>query len=453
MHIDLTQGDIGKHIRTLAIPASIGFFFHTMFNVTDTWFAGEISTQALAALSLSFPIFFLIISIAGGMSEAVTAVVGNTLGEGKKDEAQHIAQNGLVFGAFLAIGLTIVGYLSAPFLMTQLGARDDYLLEALGYINIIIYGTGLFVFAFFINSMLNAVGDTVSFRNILIVSALLNVVLDYWFVNGGMGIEPMGVEGIAYATVIIEALSVLYLWYRLSRTPLFTDMCSFNYDITVIRELMAQGMPPSVNMALTAIGIYIITYFAAPFGQEVVAAFGIGMRIEQIILMPAIGLNVAVLAIVAQNNGGMLHHRIVETVDKALGYGALLALFGGGILLGASDVVMGLFSDDRSVIVEGAIYLRIEALIIYPFVMLFTYVAMLQGIKRPTFIFYLSIARQIVAPIIVLAVLAWLGMGVVSIWLGIAAIVTVAALITRWYALRELDALEHQHGLVEIEKG
>jgi Na+-driven multidrug efflux pump len=174
------------------------------------------------------------------------------------------------------------------------------------------------------------------------------------------------------------------------------------------------------------------------------------MRIEQIILMPAIGLSVAVLAIVSQNNGGMLHHRVVETVDKALGYGALLALFGGALLLGASDIIMGLFSENRTVVVEGAIYLRIEALIIYPFVMLFTYVAMLQGIRRPTFILYLSIARQIVAPVIVLAVLAWMGMGVVSIWLGIAAIVAVAALLTRWYALRELDELEHRHGLVDI---
>ena len=447
MQIDLTKGSIPAHIRTLAVPASIGFFFHTMFNVTDTYFAGLISTQALAALSLSFPIFFIIVSVAGGMSEAITAVVGNALGKGDKAQAQHIAQNALLFGAMLAVALTLGGYVSAPYLMMALGAEGDYLAEALGYINVIIYGTGLFVFTFFINAMLNAVGDTVSFRNILIVAAMLNVVLDYWFVKGGFGVSPMGMEGIALATVIIEALSMAYLWYRLSGKPFFDDMCEFRYDKKVITELISQGVPPSLNLALMAVGIYIITFFAAPFGQEVVAAYGIGMRIEQIILMPVIGLNVAVLAIVAQNNGAFHHKRIYETVSKALSYGALMALTGGLILLGASEIVMGFFTDDPKVISEGVTYLRIEALIIYPFVMIYTYLAMLQGIKRPKFILYISLARQVVAPLIVLGILAWMEFPVVSIWLGIAAIVTLSALVTRWYAKKALDELEHRQPL------
>ena len=79
-------------------------------------------------------------------------------------------------------------------------------------IPIIILGTLFFVFTFFINAMLNAMGDMVSFRNVLTLSAFLNIVLDYWFIKGGLGIRPMGVEGIALATVIIEALSLLYLW-------------------------------------------------------------------------------------------------------------------------------------------------------------------------------------------------------------------------------------------------
>jgi len=448
MQIDLSRGDVKTHIRTLAVPASIGFFFHTLFNVTDTYFAGMISTQALAALSLSFPIFFLIVSIAGGMSEAVTALIGNALGEGNGGMARHIAMNALVMGAILAVVLTLTGLAAAPVLMRGLGAEGAYLTEALGYINIIITATLFFVFNFYINAMLNAMGDTVSFRNVLVVSALLNVLLDYWFVNGGMGIGPMGVEGIAFATVLIEALSLVYLWYRLSRTMLLRVPTAFRLDRSVLRELFEQGVPPSFNMALTAAGIYIITYFAAPYGQEVVAAYGVGMRIEQIVLMPAIGLNVAVLAMTAQNNGAREHGRIREALDAALGYGALLALLGGGILLGGADIVMDLFSRNKEVVEQGVVYLRIEALVLYPFVMIFTYLAMLQGIKKPKFIFYISLARQIVAPVLLLWLLSLLDLGVLSIWIGIAAIVTMAALLTRWYARRELERLEHLHGIV-----
>ena len=452
MDYDLTRGDIRRHIFTLAVPASTGFLFHTLFNVTDTWFAGMISTQALAALSLSFPIFFMIVSIAGGMSEGATALIGNALGSGAKEEARHLLNNALMLAALLGGLLTLAGYIAAPFLMRHLGANGAYLDEAVGYISVIILGTALFVFSFFSNAALNAQGDTVSFRNILIVSALLNVMLDYWFVTGGLGISPMGVEGIAVATVIIEGITLLYLFSRLVRTPLFAVNVPWRYDPDAVVELARQGLPPSLNLALTAVGIYIITYFASAFGQEVVAAYGIGMRIEQIMLMPAIGLNVAVLAIVAQNHGSRSHHRIAEAVQVALGYGAALAVFGGALLLGASDLLMELFSSSRGVIVEGAVYLRIEALILYPFMVIFVYLAMLQGIKRPGFIFYLSLARQVVLPVAVLYLLAAAGSGVVSIWVAIAAIVTLSALVTWWYARRELTRLEGLHGLVRMDE-
>lgn len=439
MHIDLTKDDIKVQIKKLAIPASVGFFFHTMFNVTDTYFAGMISTQALSALTLSFSIFFMMIAIAGGMSEAVTAMVGNALGEKNRQKAVHIALNALFFGLFLSLALTFVGVFSTPYLMPLLGAEGEYLKESLAYINIILYGSVFFVFSFFINALLNAVGDTISFRNILIFSSVLNVFLDYWFVLGGYGIEPLGVKGISYATVIIELITVLYLFYRLTKTPLLEEYKEFSFDRGVFRELIRQGLPPSANMVLMATGIFIITYFAAPFGKEVVAAYGIGMRIEQIILMPAIGLNVAVLAIVSQNNGAKQFERISQTLKLALYYGGVVSLLGMVLLLGGAEEFMLLFSDDANVVKEGALYLRIEAFILFSFVVIFVNLAMLQGIEKPAFIFYISLFRQILAPILLLSLFSFLGLGVLWIWLGIAAIVTFSALITWRYSRKRLE--------------
>ncbi|MFC2074407.1 MATE family efflux transporter, partial [Campylobacterota bacterium] len=133
MNIDLTQDDIASQIKKLAVPASVGFFFHTMYNVTDTYFAGQISTQALSALTLSFSIFFMMIAFAGGMSEAVTALVGNALGEKDEQRAIHIASNSLVFALFLSVVLTLIGVLSTPYLMQVLGAQGEYLQESLDY--------------------------------------------------------------------------------------------------------------------------------------------------------------------------------------------------------------------------------------------------------------------------------------------------------------------------------
>lgn len=438
MNIDLTQGDIKEQIKKLAIPASIGFFFHTMYNVTDTYFAGMISTQALSALTLSFSIFFMMIAFAGGMSEAVTALVGNALGKKEKEEATHIALNALLFAFCLSFVLTLVGVLSTPYLMAILGAEGGYLDESLAYINVILYGSVFFVFSFFINALLNSVGDTKSFRNILIFSSIINIALDYWFVYGGLGIKPLGVSGISWATVFTEFITMLYLFYKLKKTPLLEGKQAFSFDEKVFVQLFKQGFPPSTNMVLMATGIFIITYFAAPFGKEVVAAFGIGMRIEQIILMPTIGLNVAVLAIVSQNNGALQFERISQTVRFALLYGGIISFVGMVLLLLGAEEFMGIFSNDSEVIKQGALYLRIEAFILYTFVIIFVHLAMLQGIQRPGFILYISIFRQILAPIVLLSIFSFMGLGLIWIWLGIAGIVSFSALVTRTYSRKKL---------------
>lgn len=439
MQLDLTKGDIKSHMKTLAVPATIGFLFHTLYNVTDTFFAGQISTQALAALSLSFPVFFMVIAVAAGMSEALTALVGNALGENEKERAAHYAQNGLVFGFLLSIVLTAVGILSVPFLMQQLGAEGAYLEQAVGYTATIVLGTLFFVSTFFINSLLNSVGDMISFRNILIVSFFLNIGLDYYFVTAGFG-----VTGIAYATLITEALTMLYLFYRLRRTSLLLGIENFKLDLRLFWTLATHGIPPSANMVFMAVGVFIITYYAAPYGESVVAALGIGMRIEQMALMPAVGINMAVLAIVSQNSGAKLYERAEEAVKVGLVGGAYIALVGAIILIFGGSHLVGLFSSDTQVIAEGVIFLYVEAALIFPFVVIFIYVAVLQGIKRPKFIFYLALARQIVLPLIVLEAVSHYIQTPLSVWIVIGLIVILSSVVVWWWAERELDFVKEQ---------
>lgn len=437
---DLTNGDISSHIKQIAIPASIGYFFHTMFNVTDTYFAGEISTTALSALTLSFSIFFMVIAIASGMANAVTSLVGNALGEKDSKKASNTGLNGLGFGVVLSLFLTSIGLFVTPYLMKYLGASGEYLEESLGYINIIIYGSVIFVLAFFTNAILQALGDTKSFRNALFVAAFLNIILDYWFVKGGLGISPMGVSGIALATIIIELFTLSYLLYRLHQKSFF-QFDSFHVNFEIIKDIIKFGFPPSVNMVLMALGIYIITYYASPFGKEVVAAFGIGMRVEQIVLMPSIGLNVAVLSIVAQNSGAKNFARIEETVKKALKYGTIISIIGIVAILTLNDFMMSQFSSDPKVIAEGVKYLYVESLVIFPFMIIFIMLAMLTGIKKPKFILYISIFRQVIAPIALLSLLSYFGFGVLSIWLGIASIVILSSYISWVYSWRKLKEL------------
>ncbi|PHS57076.1 MAG: MATE family efflux transporter [Sulfurimonas sp.] len=436
MHIDLTSGEIKSHILHLSIPAVTGYFFHTMFNVTDTYFAGTISTEALAALSLSASVFFMILAIAIGMSEAVTALVGNALGEKNIAKAQHISLNSIVFGLVLSIFLSISGLNFVPILVEALG-DPSYSIETYKYINIILYGIVLFIGSFFFNALLTATGDTKSFRNALMVTSFINIVLDYIFIE----YFKLGVSAIAYATLISESIIMSYLFFKLRKTKLWNGFSNLKYDIDVIKSLLQQGFAPSVNMFLMAFGMYIITYFVADFGKEAVAAYGIGMRIEQIFLMPVIGLNIAALAIVSQNNGALAYNRIGSTIKLALRYGWIISTLGVSSFFLFGEFLASLLTSDSIVIKQTALYLRICGLASYGFVVIFIYIAMLQGIKKPGIIFPVSIYRQVLAPILVFAFLSTLGLGISYMWLGLDLIIFSAAIFVWWYADNKLKIL------------
>jgi len=194
-------------------------------------------------------------------------------------------------------------------------------------------------------------------------------------------------------------------------------------------------------MFLMAFGMYIITYFVADFGKEAVAAYGIGMRIEQIFLMPVIGLNIAALAIVSQNNGALAYNRIGSTIKLALRYGWIISTLGVSSFFLFGEFLASLLTSDSIVIKQTALYLRICGLASYGFVVIFIYIAMLQGIKKPGIIFPVSIYRQVLAPILVFAFLSTLGLGISYMWLGLDLIIFSAAIFVWWYADNKLKIL------------
>jgi len=438
---DLTKGCIKNHLRNIAIPSSIGYFFHTMFNVTDTFFAGEISTQALASLSLTFSIFFIIIAVAGGMSQGVTALIGNAIGKKKIDDAKQIILHVLFFAISIAIIITTIGYLSAPFLMGILGAQGEYLKEALSYINIILFGAIFYVGVFFTNAMLTSLGNTKAFRNFLVIGFFLNIILDFWFIKGGLGIEPMGVRGIAYATIIIEFLGFVYLFSVLKKTYLLQNLPTFRFDKQIIFSFFKQGTPPTINMLLMALGMFIITYYISDFGQHVVAAYGIAIRIEQIFLLPSIGINVAVLAIVSQNNGAGLYERVKESVIYAQKVGFILWIIGMLSLFAFGEFLMGLFTDDVLVIEAGLSYLYAAATSLYAYVLVFINISFLQGIKKPALLVFLSLFRQLLVPVVVFSLFAYYKLSLEFYWWGLVTFIWLSALFIVWYAKRKFSEI------------
>jgi putative MATE family efflux protein len=433
---NLTSAPIPKLIRNIAVPASIGFFFNTMFNVTDTFFAGMISSQAIAAISLSFPVFFSIIAIGTGISTGTQALVANSIGKGDEKKAHLIGMQAISFSLFAGIVLTVLGLFTAPIFAKILGADGEYLKMTLAYINIIFLGTIFFLLTFVLNSLLTSRGDTKTIRNLFIVSFLCNVLLDPWLIYGWLGVPAMGISGIALGTIIIQLGGTIFYFWKLSRDKVInlSDFEKIWPKREIYGEILRQGVPASAGSITIAVGIFVITFFISKFGQSAVAAYGIATRIEQIVLIPNIGLNIAAITLVGQNFGAGMMSRVKEVYKTSLQYGLTLITGGVFLLYLFAPYFFQFFTRDAEIVKIGTEYVRIAAFIYWAYIILYISIATLQGLKRPLFAMFIGLFRQIIAPIIVFYVLTQAyNSGLLGIWWGIFGITWFAAIVALLY--------------------
>ncbi len=436
---DLTQGPVLHHIKKIAIPASVGMLFNTMYNVVDTFYAGRLSTDALAGMTISFPIFFIVIALSSGIGSGATALSAISLGEKNEKDFHTLGYNALITGFIVSILILIISPFLTPFLFRISGAEGNAMVLGIDYTKTIFYGAIFFILNSIFNGLLNAQGDTKSYRNFLIIGFFLNLILDPLFIFGWFGLPKLGTVGVALATVIVQAIGTVYLMIRLYKSVIF-DFEVFKKSkltLSTIGKLFKQGAPASLNMATIAIGVFVINFFVMNFakGPATIAAFGAAMRVEQIALLPALGLNIAAMTITGQNFGAKLYPRIYEVQRLTNMIGVGIMLIGAIIIYPFAPQLISIFNDDPAVIEAGTVYLRIEVFAFPTYVILNILISVLQGIKKPNFAVYIGLYRQILLPVILFQVLGTsLNLGIKGVWWGIVIINWSATIMTYLYS-------------------
>ncbi len=398
--LKLTKDPIWFLLRKVTIPASVGSLFQTFYNLVDTWFAGRISAEAIAAIAKSFPIYFIIIAIGVGLTAGTNTLIGNNIGANNKKKASLFVAQSIIFAIFLSILITFFGLGVSDFLLSIMGSDQEGIILSRKYLDIIFYGTIIVLIQISLNGTLNAQGDTKSYRNVLIFSFFLNIFLNPLFIFGYGFIPAFGIAGLAIATVVSQFIGLLYLAHKVYCCELkqYLKFKCFIPKFNLLGELIYQTIPVMFSMLLIGVGIFNILYFIGQFGDLATAGYGAALRIEQVFLLPVIGLNTAVLSIGGQNFGARSYDRLRELYKKALTFGSAFMICAGVIIFFGAEFLVSLFTDNLEAIKHGVIYLKIAALIgpIYP--VFFITTAIFQAVKKPLYSLYMSILRLTALP-------------------------------------------------------
>ncbi|WP_170415969.1 MATE family efflux transporter [Ruegeria atlantica] len=429
--LNLTQGSIAGHFRTLAIPGAVGMLFSTLYNIVDIFFAGLLSTSAQAGLALGFQAFFISISVGVGLGAAMSALVGNALGSGDNRAARRLAAQGITYGIVASCLLALAGLWFGPLLIKLVSEPGVYREAGLRYFYWLLLAMPGFLLAHGCNGILQAHGDAVSMQRALIVAFLANIILNPLLIYGIPGVIPgIGFNGLALSTVISQTGVMIFLTQQVLRRRRMKRMRAayFRPRLKRFAEISLQVLPTAFSFTIMLLSAFVLQFALKLFGEHAIAGYAIAIRLEQVLLLPILGVTGALLPIASQNFGARDSQRVRAALFYCWRVGFYMSLVAIPILWLGGPLVMRLFTADPEVVRVGVGYLRVDSLILPFYMMLFSINSLLQAFKKPIWTVWISLYRQAFG----VAFFVWVFIGILGfnetgVWFG-----TAAAVVTGW---------------------
>ncbi len=413
---DLTEGNILKGLVFLALPIMIGMFLQTAFNVIDTIFIGMLGANALAAVAITFPVVFIFIAFASGLSVGATTLVAQAIGGKDYKKADNIAEHSLLLASITGIIIAVLGILFGKPIFVFMGATPEILQLTLVYSNTIFVGFIFMFIGFISQGIIQAEGDSKTPMINMAISVAINIILDPIMIFGLFGFPALGVFGGALATVIARCIGAgLNIIHILKgRSMIKINPRDFSFNTGIMKKIVFIGAPASAGQLTVSLGLTVLMSFVGAFGVTALAAYGVGTRIDSIAILPVIGLINATIAMVGQNTGANKIARAKKTILYSTTISTVLMAFVAFVFLLFPHPFFQLFSSNEEVISIGAIYLSIVAFS-YPFRgILLTVSAGFQGVGNTLLSMFMSGAYWIM--ILVLAFFLKGSYGLEGIW-------------------------------------
>ena len=400
--MNLLKDEVSFLVRRLALPASIGTLFQTLYTIVDTFYAGKISPEALSALSKSFPIYFIIIATSIGVTVAGTSLIGSSIGEKNEKNVLSYFGNVIIYAIIISVVVSILGFSFGENIFQLMNSSNTVTTLGLEYINVIFLGTVLFILVVALNSFLHAEGDTKTYRNVLIFSFFLNIILNPILIFGFLFIPPLGITGIGIATLIAQFVSLLIILIKILNNQQIKKITldHFKAKFFFLKNIFFQSMPITIAILGYSVAATIVFTYVGLFGEYAVAGYGSATRIEQVLLLPVLGINTAIISIIAQNIGAKYYDRVEQSYFTSIKYGLFIMLIAGVVIFISADIVPKFFSSNPEVIMHGSMYLKISAFILPAYPIFFLSNGFFMALKKSEKAMLNNIVRNVVVPIL-----------------------------------------------------
>jgi len=433
----------------MSAPAMVGLLVQAMYNLTDTIFVGRgVGSLAIAGITISFPVQILVMAIAQTFGIGCSSIVSRSLGAGDYAHANRTLGNLFTLVALLSAAIAVLGSLYIAPLLRLFGASDVVLPFARDYLRIILIGSPFFMFAMSTSAVIRAEGNARVAMWTMIISGVLNIVLDPLFIYG----FRMGIRGAALATVLAQATTVIYVIYYFAggRSGLRTKFSDLLLNLKIVRESFAIGAGSFARMVAGSLTVIILNNTLGTYGGDTaIAAFGVVNRMLNFVFLPLFGVVQGMLPIVGFNYGAGRIDRVRDVLRASIWVTTAMSLASAALLAAIPRQLLQIFTNDPALIDMGVTATRV-VVVAFPTVG-FQVIAggMYQALGRAMPAFVLAILRQVLLLTPLVLLLPGL-MGLSGVWIsfpisdGGAAVVTAIMLFVslRWLKSRDQGELQ-----------
>jgi putative MATE family efflux protein len=423
----ILNGPIIKTLFLLGWPIMVSSLIGTAYTLADTFWLGRLeeSRYAVAALQISWPIIFLLISVAFGFGSAGVALVSQYTGAKKHEEADKSAGQVLSISLLFGACIAVMGFFLSPFIVHSLGLEEEVSHLAILYLRIIFLGMPFMFGSFTFGFIMRAYGDTVTPMIVDGTAVILNIILDPILIFGMFGFPRMGVLGAGLATVLTQSLATIIALYLLFKGKVGIKL-KLNYlkpDKEKIKKILRIGIPASIGESGTAFGFFILMYVLArlPDSTVVLAAYGVGDRIISLVFISINGLAVGISTILGQSLGAGNIERAEEAAKKGMTVMFSILVACSVFLVLFRSEAIGFFINDSEVVNEGANFIKC-IIIGIPFFGIFAAITASfrgSGHNVPTMVLDLLRLWGLRIPLAYLLGL-YFGMNSTGVWIGMA---------------------------------